>query len=253
MHIIHTIPQVLWAYSTTWQRPPVCLDDQERERTRERECVYPRRHVGLTSTVVSTGSRGDLECGSVQQQNSQSIQPRTQRNRGTSPLDPPTQPHKSRVKFNSQCRSLVEISTKLRSKFGRNFDQTSIEVWSKFACKLRPPIIKSCYPSTRIAFLCCYKLRPAGSKFGRNFDPAGRSLVEISTKLRLYSGWRNQNFHEISTDCNRNSVNQQHIGCQVLYSSRPGTRQTATVRGCIVYLEIECSALCAMCTSSVIP
>ena len=131
MHIIHTIPQVLWAYSTTWQRPPVCLDDQERERTRERECVYPRRHVGLTSTVVSTGSRGDLECGSVQQQNSQSIQPRTQRNRGTSPLDPPTQPHKSRVKFNSQCRSLVETSTKLRSKFGRNFDQTSTTNYQK--------------------------------------------------------------------------------------------------------------------------
>ena len=131
MHIIHTIPQVLWAYSTTWQRPPVCLDDQERERTRERECVYPRRHVGLTSTVVSTGSRVDLECGSVQQQNSQSIQPRTQRNRGTSPLDPPTQPHKSRVKFNSQCRSLVETSTKLRSKFGLNFDQTSTTNYQK--------------------------------------------------------------------------------------------------------------------------
>ena len=160
MHIIHTIPQVLWAYSTTWQRPPVCLDDQERERTRERECVYPRRHVGLTSTVVSTGSRVDLECGSVQQQNSQSIQPRTQRNRGTSPLDPPTQPHKSRVKFNSQCRSLVETSTKLRSKFGRslhaNFD----------------------HQLSKVATL------PHGLHFYvvTNFDRLGRSLVETSTQ-----------------------------------------------------------------------
>ena len=166
MHIIHTIPQVLWAYSTTWQRPPVCLDDQERERTRERECVYPRRHVGLTSTVVSTGSRVDLECGSVQQQNSQSIQPRTQRNRGTSPLDPPTQPHKSRVKFNSQCRSLVEVcmqtsTTNYQKLLPFHTDcsfmllQTStgwVEVWSK--------------------------LRPSRSKFGRNFD-------QTSTVLRV--------------------------------------------------------------------
>ena len=185
MHIIHTIPQVLWAYSTTWQRPPVCLDDQERERTRERECVYPRRHVGLTSTVVSTGSRGDLECGSVQQQNSQSIQPRTQRNRGTSPLDPPTQPHKSRVKFNSQCRSLVEISTKLRSKFGRNFDQTSIEVCMQTSTtnyqKLLPfhtdCIFMLLQTSTGWVEVWS-KLRPSRSKFGRNFD-------QTSTVLRV--------------------------------------------------------------------
>ena len=160
MHIIHTIPQVLWAYSTTWQRPPVCLDDQERERTRERECVYPRRHVGLTSTVVSTGSRVDLECGSVQQQNSQSIQPRTQRNRGTSPLDPPTQPHKSRVKFNSQCRSLVETSTKLRSKFGRSLHANFDHQLSKVA--------------TLLHGLHFYVVT--------NFDRLGRSLVETSTQ-----------------------------------------------------------------------
>ena len=177
MHIIHTIPQVLWAYSTTWQRPPVCLDDQERERTRERECVYPRRHVGLTSTVVSTGSRGDLECGSVQQQNSQSIQPRTQRNRGTSPLDPPTQPHKSRVKFNSQCRSLVEISTKLRSKFGRNFDQTSIKLRSKFGRSLHANFD---HQLSKVATL------PHGLHFYvvTNFDCTPGGGTKISMKFR---------------------------------------------------------------------
>ena len=165
MHIIHTIPQVLWAYSTTWQRPPVCLD-QERERTRERECVYPRRHVGLTSTVVSTGSRGDLECGSVQQQNSQSIQPRTQRNRGTSPLDPPTQPHKSRVKFNSQCRSLVEVCM-----------QTSTTNYQKLLPFHTDCIFMLLQTSTGWVEVWS-KLRPSRSKFGRNFD-------QTSTVLRV--------------------------------------------------------------------
>ena len=100
------------------------------------------------------------------------------------------------------CRSLVEISTKLRppsvevwSKFRPNFDTPSVEVW----CRGLVDILSN---SICISWICRANFDQTStlgvSKFGRSLvgdsTLGGRSLVGISTKLRppsveVWSNW----------------------------------------------------------------
>ena len=78
-------------------------------------------------------------------------------------------------------RSLVEISTKLRHPQCRSL----VEVWSKFGRRL---VEVSTLGVSKFGRHFGQTSTLGVSKFGRNFDQTstrgGRSLVEISTKLR---------------------------------------------------------------------
>ena len=105
-----------------------------------------------------------------------------------------------------QCRSLVEISTKLQHPKCRNFDQTSAPPMSKFGRSVLDLSMKYIVNLITCLSNCDTKLRPnfdqTSTKLRPHFDQTStklrrwgcRSFVEISTKLRppsveVWSNW----------------------------------------------------------------